>query len=97
MAKAEDFVAQGLLGEIQHVDTSFSSSLVDLFQGVPLSESDDHTFKPKSSTWSDPSKAGGYGWGQLSHMFAGVYKVTKLSPDKVFSMSLIFLTNLERL
>ena len=27
MAKAEDFVAQGLLGEIQHVDTSFSSSL----------------------------------------------------------------------
>jgi predicted dehydrogenase len=87
MAKAEDFVAQGLLGEIQHVDTSFSSSLVDLFQGVPLSESDDHTFKPKSSTWSDPSKAGGYGWGQLSHMFAGVYKVTKLTPDKVFCMS----------
>ena len=80
MSKAEEFVASGIVGKIQHVDTSFSSSLIDLFQGVPLSESNEHTFKPLASTWSDPSKAGGYGWGQLSHMFAGVYKVTKLSP-----------------
>ena len=34
----------------------FSSSLVDLFQGIPLSESNDHTFQPLASTWSDPSK-----------------------------------------
>ena len=87
MSKAEGFVANGVIGKIQHVDTSFSSSLVDLFQGVPLTESNEHTFKPLASTWSDPSKAGGYGWGQLSHMFAGVYKVTKLSPEKVFCMS----------
>ena len=87
MAKAEEFVQRDVIGKIQHVDTSFSSSLIDLFQGVALSESDDHTFKPLASTWSDPSKAGGYGWGQLSHMFAGVYKVTKLSPEKVFCMS----------
>ena len=58
-----------------------------MFQGIPLSESDEHTFQPKASTWSDPSKAGGYGWGQLSHMFAGVYKVTKLNPKKVFCLS----------
>ena len=87
MAKAEKYVEDGLLGKIQHVDTSFSSSLVDLFQGVALSESNEHTFKPLASTWSDPSKAGGYGWGQLSHMFAGVYKITKLTPQKVFCMS----------
>ena len=87
MAKAESFVDDGIIGNIKHVDSSFSSSLVDLFQGIPLSESDDHTFQPKASTWSDPSKAGGYGWGQLSHMFAGVYKVTKLNPEKVFCLS----------
>ena len=87
MAKAEEHVASGIIGDIKHVDTSFSSSRVDLFQGIPLSESDDHTFKPLASTWSDPSKAGGYGWGQLSHMFAGMYKITKLNPEKVFCMS----------
>ena len=87
MAKAEDHVKNGVIGEIKHIDASFSSSLVDLFQGIPLSESDDHTFQPKASTWSDPSKAGGYGWGQLSHMFAGVLKITKLNPEKVFCLS----------
>ena len=87
MAKAEDHVKNGVIGEIKHIDASFSSSLVDLFQGIPLSESDDHTFQPKASTWSDPSKAGGYGWGQLSHMFAGVLKITKLNPEKVFCFS----------
>ena len=87
MAKAEDHVKNGIIGEIKHIDASFSSSLVDLFQGIPLSESDDHTFQPKASTWSDPSKAGGYGWGQLSHMFAGVLKITKLNPEKVFCFS----------
>jgi predicted dehydrogenase len=87
MAKAEKYIQSGIIGKIQHVDSSFSSSLIDLFKGVPLSESDDHIFQPKASTWSDPSKAGGYGWGQLSHMFAGVYKITKLSPKKVFCMS----------
>ena len=87
MAKAEDHIKNGVIGEIKHIDASFSSSLVDLFQGIPLSESDDHTFQPKASTWSDPSKAGGYGWGQLSHMFAGVLKITKLNPEKVFCFS----------
>ena len=87
MLKAEEFIQSGIIGKIQHVDSSFSSSLVDLFKGVPLSESDEHTFQPKASTWSDPSKAGGYGWGQLSHMFAGVYKITKLTPEKVFCLS----------
>ena len=87
MAMAEDHVKNGVIGEIKHIDASFSSSLVDLFQGIPLSESDDHTFQPKASTWSDPSKAGGYGWGQLSHMFAGVLKISKLNPAKVFCFS----------
>ncbi len=87
MAKSEKYVSDGLIGNIKHIDASFSSSLVDLFQGIPLSESNNHTFQPKASTWSDPSKAGGYGWGQLSHMFAGVLKITGLSPEKVFCFS----------
>ena len=68
MPKAEQYIKDGIIGEIKHIDAAFSS-LVDLFQGIPLSESNDHTFKPLASTWSDPNKGGGYGWGQLSHMF----------------------------
>jgi len=88
MNAAEKMINEGRVGQIKHIDASFSSSLVDLFQGIPLSESNEHTYQPLSSTWSDPSKAGGYGWGQLSHMFAGVYKITKLNPIKAFCFSL---------
>ena len=84
MPKAEKYISDGVIGEVRHIDAAFSSSLVDLFQGIALSESEEHTFQPLASTWSDPNKGGGYGWGQLSHMFGGVFKVTKLEPDKAF-------------
>lgn len=87
MPKAEKIIQEKTIGEIKHVDASFSSSLVDLFQGIPLSESSDHTFQPHASTWSDPTKAGGYAWGQLSHLFGGVFKVTHLEADKTFCFS----------
>ena len=74
---------------------AFSSSLVDLFQGIPLSESQEHTFQPLASTWSDPTKGGGYGWGQLSHMFGGVFKVTKLEAEKAFCFSVPSPTNVD--
>ena len=53
MPKAEKYIKDGLIGKIKHIDAAFSSSLVDLFQGIPLSESADHTFKPLASTWSE--------------------------------------------
>ena len=84
MSKAEEIISNGLIGEIKHLDAAFSSSLTDLFQGIPLSESNNHTFQPLASTWSDPSKGGGYGWGQLSHMFGGVFKITQLTAEKAF-------------
>ena len=87
MPEAEKLIDEGLIGEVKHIDAAFSSSLVDLFQGIPLSESNEHTFQPLASTWSDPKKAGGYAWGQLSHMFAGVFKITKLEAEKVFCFS----------
>ena len=87
MPKAEQYIKDGIIGEIKHIDAAFSSSLVDLFQGIPLSESNDHTFKPLASTWSDPNKGGGYGWGQLSHMFGGVFKISNLTAEKAFCFS----------
>ena len=95
MPKAEEYIQEGVIGEIKHIDAAFSSSLVDLFQGIPLSESNDHTFQPLASTWSDPSKGGGYGWGQLSHMFGGVFKITQLTAEKAFCFSVPSPTNVD--
>ena len=95
MSKAEEIIINKKIGEIKHVDAAFSSSLTDLFQGIPLSESNNHTFQPHASTWSDPNKGGGYGWGQLSHMFAGVLKITHLEPDQVFCLSVPSPTNVD--
>ena len=95
MSKAEKYISDGVIGEIKHIDAAFSSSLVDLFQGIPLSESNEHTFKPLASTWSDPNKGGGYGWGQLSHMFGGVFKVTHLEAEKAFCFSVPSPTNVD--
>ena len=39
MSKAEEIIKNGMIGDIQHIDAAFSSSLTDLFQGIPLSES----------------------------------------------------------
>jgi predicted dehydrogenase len=69
--------------------------LVDLFQGIPLSGTKDHTFQPLASTWSDPNKGGGYGWGQLSHMFGGVFKISQLEAEKAFCFSVPSPTNVD--
>ena len=37
MSKAEEIIIDKKIGEIKHVDAAFSSSLTDLFQGIPLS------------------------------------------------------------
>ena len=95
MSQAEDIISNGLIGEIKHLDAAFSSSLVDLFQGIALSESEQHTFQPLASTWSDPTKGGGYGWGQLSHMFGGVFKISSLDADKAFCFSVPSPTNVD--
>ena len=95
MPKAEKYIKDNVIGEIKHIDAAFSSSLIDLFQGIPLSESADHTFQPLASTWSDPQKGGGYGWGQLSHMFSGVFKVTGLEAKKAFCFSVPSPTNVD--
>ena len=46
-----------------------------------------HFFRPPPSTWADPARAGGYGWGQLSHGLAWVYHVCGLRPKSVFALS----------
>ena len=84
MDKAREFIANDIIGSVKHIDASMSSGTLDLFGGQGLVEAQDHTFQPLASTWSDPNKAGGYAWGQTSHLIGAIFKLVDATPQKLF-------------
>lgn len=85
--EARRLVQQGAIGEIEHVNLQMASALTDLFSGEGLAEAREHMFQPASSTWADPQKAGGYGWGQLTHALGLLFRTTELAPTGVFAVT----------
>ena len=83
MEQAADWVRGGRIGAVRHVALHMSSALLDLFGGEPMLETAGHLYRPPPSTWADPERAGGYGWGQLSHALAALFFVTDLEPASV--------------
>ena len=83
MEQAADWVRAGRVGAVRHVALHMSSALLDLFGGEPMLETSEHFYRPPPSTWADPLRAGGYGWGQLSHALAALFFVTDLAPESV--------------
>ena len=75
-ALAARWVREGRIGALRHAVCAMGSPLDDLMAGRPMRETADHLFRPPPSTWSDPARAGGYGWGQLSHALAWLAYVT---------------------
>ena len=73
---AFDAVSAGRIGEVKLVNCVFAAPLGWLFEG------DEH------SSWARPSgtmKGNGFGWGQFSHTFSWVFKVTGLTPATVYA------------
>ena len=62
-ATAARVVEEGRIGEVKHIVCQMSSALEDFFAGQPMLETAEHMYRPPASTWADPKKAGGYGWG----------------------------------
>jgi predicted dehydrogenase len=85
--EARRLVQQGAIGDIEHVSLHMASALADLFSGEGLAEARDQMFQPASSTWADPQKAGGYGWGQLTHALGLLFRITELAPTEVFAIT----------
>lgn len=73
---AYEAVAAGKLGAIRHVNAVFAAPLEWLFGG------DTWWAKPQGSMVGN-----GFGWGQLSHTFAWIFKVTNLTPKAVFAVT----------
>ncbi|RUT34875.1 Gfo/Idh/MocA family oxidoreductase [Arsenicitalea aurantiaca] len=82
---AHRLVAEGWVGEVRHVVAQMASALADLFGGEPMVETKDHLFRPPVSTWADPEKSGGYGWGQLTHGLGALFRIVDLEPTGVFA------------
>jgi predicted dehydrogenase len=73
---AAEAVAGGRIGDVEHVMCCMHSPLLWLF--------DD----PSNEGWTAPTggmAGNGFGWGQLSHLLAWVFEVTKLEPTQAFA------------
>ena len=65
------------IGEVQHVNCMFAAPLGALFETA------------SNLTWvkaTGSMKGNGFGWGQFSHTFAWVFKVTGLTPLRVYAV-----------
>ncbi len=82
---AHRLVRDGWIGEVRHVVAQMASALTDLFGGEPMVETKDHLFRPPTSTWADPKRSGGYGWGQLTHGLGVLFRLVDLEPKRVFA------------
>ena len=83
--EARALVAAGEIGRIEHVVLQMASALEDLFAGQPMKETEGQMFRPPPSTWADPRRAGGYGWGQLVHALGLLFRIADLEPSRVFA------------
>jgi predicted dehydrogenase len=85
--RARTLLAGGAVGRIEHVALHMASPLADLFAGAPMQETEGHLFRPPPSTWADPARAGGYGWGQLVHALGLLFRIVDLQPSAVFAVT----------
>jgi len=85
MLKGREQIQAGAIGKTQHVVAQMASPLADLFEGEPMKDTESDIFRPNRSTWADPKNAGGYGWGQMSHLLAAVYYLIDEEPQSVYA------------
>jgi len=85
--EARALIAGGQIGRIEHIVLQMASALEDLFAGLPMKETEAHMFRPPPSTWADPARAGGYGWGQLTHALGLLFRIADLAPSSVFALT----------
>lgn len=73
------------VGRIEHIVLQMANALDDLFAGQPMRETEGAMFRPPASTWADPKRAGGFGWGQLVHPLGLLFRIVDLEPREVFA------------
>jgi predicted dehydrogenase len=77
----------GGVGRVEHIVLQMANALDDLFAGEPMKETEGAMFRPPASTWADPKRAGGFGWGQLVHPLGLLFRIVDLEPREVFALT----------
>lgn len=85
-AVAAAWVRDGRIGQVRHAVCQMGSALSDLMAGDPMIETAGALYRPPASTWADPARAGGYGWGQMSHSIAWLCHVADLKFQTIYCM-----------
>ncbi|WP_374315933.1 Gfo/Idh/MocA family protein [Microbacterium sp.] len=78
---ARGLLAEGRIGDVQHVLCHMASPTRGLFAGDPsdiLQLWDSETGGPDASTWQSPARGGGYAHGQITHSSALLFWLTGL-------------------
>lgn len=87
LRRARELFEAGEIGTLLHVSMQMASPAEALFSGrvYPGTESD--MFQPPASTWADPSRFGGYGWGQFPHVLGALFRIVgdRLVPESVYA------------
>lgn len=81
--QARRLTQAGEIGEVRHIVCQMASALGDLMAGQPMVETEGQTFRPPAATWADPARAGGYGWGQLTHALGVMFALADVQPATV--------------
>ncbi|MDW8352150.1 MAG: Gfo/Idh/MocA family oxidoreductase [Anaerolineae bacterium] len=81
--QARRLTQAGAIGEVRHIVCQMASALADLMAGRPMIETEGQTFRPPPTTWADPARAGGYGWGQLTHALGVMFALADVQPATV--------------
>lgn len=95
VTKASKLIASGRIGEVRNISCQLATFTYDLFGGEGLIEAKDHMFQPQKSTWADPDKAGGYGWGQLSHSLGLLFRLVDLAPKNIYAVDVKSAVNVD--
>jgi len=83
--KARRLVDAGWTGSIRHGVLHIASATASLMSGTGHPQAQTHLFRPAASTWSDPNRSGGFGWGQLTHALGLLFLLTDMAPARVFA------------
>lgn len=84
-AAARKLIDEGWIGDLVHATCITATATQDLFSGRAPEPTKAHLFQPAASTWSDPARAGGYAWGQLTHALGMFFLLVEQSPRRVFT------------
>jgi predicted dehydrogenase len=84
--EASRLVNEGAIGEVEHVVCQMASARRERFSGDLGPDAGGSLFRSAPTTWVDPERGGGYGWGQLVHALSLFFRITDIPVRRVFAL-----------